>query len=327
MSCFETELKSNNDNMYKELFIKHEHNPILTAKDWHYPINTVFNPGAISYKGKTLLLVRVEDRRGFSHLTKAVSENGIDNWIIDESPTFASSPDYPAERWGVEDPRITYVDELEQFVIIYTSYSVSGPTVSMAMTNDFCSFVRFGTIMPPEDKDAALFPRQFNKKWMLIHRPIEHGEHIWISSSDNLKYWGDHKILIDSREGCWWDGAKVGLSAPPMETPEGWLILYHGVKLTASGAIYRVGLALLDLENPTIVKRRSDEWIFGPKEPYEKYGDVQDVVFPCGWILDEQTRKVRMYYGGADSCVALATANIDDMISYILSCPDPRNKR
>ena len=144
---------------------------------------------------------------------------------------------------------------------------------------------------------------------MLIHRPIEHGAHIWISSSENLKYWGDHKILIDTRGGAWWDGSKVGLSTPPLETPEGWLILYHGVRQTVAGAIYRLGLALLDLEDPSRVLRRSDEWIFGPREQYEKYGDVPDVVFPCGWVLDEASGKLRMYYGGADTCVAMAVAN------------------
>lgn len=323
MNSFETRLKAG-DNTFKELFRRYPYNPILTAKDWPYPVNTVFNPAAVMFEGKYLLLARVEDRRGFSHLTRAISEDGISNWDIDRSPTFEADPDYPEEAWGIEDPRITYVDDLAQYAVVYTGYSKSGPVVCMAMTKDFVNFERLGPIMPPEDKDAALFPKKFENKWALIHRPIEHGAHAWISASESLKYWGGHKILIDSRGGAWWDGSKVGLCTPPLETRDGWLILYHGVRTTAAGATYRLGLALLDPEDPSKVLRRSDEWIFGPRENYEKQGDIPDVVFPCGWIFNEETGKIRIYYGAADTCIALATADIDDLLTYIRSCPGPK---
>lgn len=321
MNHFETRLKAS-DNTFKEIFSRYSYNPILTARDWPYPVNTVFNPAATMFDGKVLLLARVEDRRGFSHLTKAVSEDGVSNWIIDRNPTLEPDPDYPEEAWGLEDPRITYVEELAKYAVVYTAYSESGPTVCMALTEDFVNFERIGSVMPPEDKDAALFPKKFEEKWMLIHRPIEHGAHIWISSSENLKYWGDHRILINARPGGWWDANKVGLCAQPLETPDGWLILYHGVRQTASGAIYRLGLALLDQEDPTKVLRRSDEWIFGPKESYEKEGDVRDIVFPCGWVTDKNNGKVKMYYGAADTSIALAAASISDLLAYIHSCPE-----
>lgn len=324
MSHFETRLKAG-DNTFKELFRRYPYNPILLAKDWPYPVNTVFNPAAAVFDGKVLLLARVEDRRGFSHLTKAVSEDGVSNWIIDRSPTMEPDPDHPEEAWGIEDPRISYMEELRKYAVTYTAYSQCGPVVSMALTEDFTEFERMGPIMPPEDKDAALFPRRFDGKWLLIHRPIEQGANIWISSSDSLKYWGNHKILINSRGGSWWDGNKVGLCAQPLETPDGWLILYHGVKQTASGAIYRLGLALLDLENPLKVLRRSDEWIFGPQEIYEKEGDVRDIVFPCGWVLDAENDKIRMYYGAADTCIALAAASLSEILDYIKNCPEPVN--
>ena len=330
MQSFITRLK-NSDNTYRELFVRYPNNPILTAKDWPYAANTVFNPAATDFNGKTLLLARVEDRRGFSHLTKAVSEDGVTNWQIDKWPTLEASPDYPEEAWGIEDPRITRIDELNRWAVVYTSFSRSGPTVSLALTKDFVSFEKMGSIMPPEDKDAALFPRKFKNRWMLIHRPIgPHfgnmqlgpGAHIWISCSEDLKYWGDHSILINARNGGWWDANKVGLCAQPLETPDGWLILYHGVRRTAAGSLYRLGLALLDRENPMRVLRRSDEWIFGPEERYEREGDVPDVVFPCGWVLDKANGKVRMYYGAADSCICLATASLNDLLEYIKSCPE-----
>jgi predicted GH43/DUF377 family glycosyl hydrolase len=326
MQHFETRLK-NYDNTYKDLFVRHQSNPILSAKDWPYPVNTVFNPAVTLFQNKVLLLARVEDRRGFSHLTKAVSKNGIVNWIIDTQPTFEpDSENYPEETWGVEDPRITRIDELDKWAITYTAYSSSGPMVSLALTKNFVDFERIGSILLPEDKDAALFPRRIGGKWMLIHRPAAvsklPGTHVWASSSVDLKNWSDRKILIPARTGAWWDANKVGLSAQPLETPDGWLILYHGLKQTAAGAIYRLGLALLDLDNPFKILRRSDEWIFGPQKDYEKEGDVGGAVFPCGWILDHETGLIRMYYGAADTCIALATANLNDLLEYIKSCPE-----
>jgi len=323
---FETRLLGE-DNTYKDLFTRHSSNPLLSAKDWPYPVNTVFNPGVTLFEGKTLLLVRAEDRRGFSHLTKAVSAKGYVNWMIDTVPTFeADEENYPEEAWGVEDPRITRLDELNKWAIVYTSYSVSGPAVSIALTDNFREFERLGVILPATDKDAALFPRRIGGKWILIHRPIisRHGPgaHIWASSSEDLINWDDHRILIAAREGAWWDANKVGLSAQPIETKDGWLILYHGMRQTAAGAIYRLGLALLDLDDPFKILRRSDEWIFGPEKDYEKEGDVGGAVFPCGWILDEKSGRVRMYYGAADTCIALATANIGELLSYIKSCPE-----
>jgi predicted GH43/DUF377 family glycosyl hydrolase len=148
------------------------------------------------------------------------------------------------------------------------------------------------------------------------------GAHIWLSYSPDLKYWGDHQILFKARRGGWWDANKIGLSTPPLETPDGWLILYHGVRQTVGGAIYRLGIALVDLENPTRILKRSDEWIFGPNENYERDGDVDDVVFPCGWVHDKKTDQVRLYYGGADSVIAVATAQLSDLLEYVRNCPE-----
>jgi predicted GH43/DUF377 family glycosyl hydrolase len=177
--------------------------------------------------------------------------------------------------------------------------------------------------MPPEDKDAALFPVRFKGLWAMLHRPVAKyptiESHIWLSYSPNLKHWGDHQELIHARRGSWWDASKIGLSAPPIQTDYGWMVLYHGVRTTASGSIYRLGLVLLDIEDPGRVIRRSDEWIFGPKASYEREGDVDDVVFPCGWLEKDDT--IFMYYGAADSCIALATAKRSDVLDYLLKCP------
>jgi len=307
-----------------ELFQRYPENPILSVEDWPYKANSVFNAAAAEVNNQILLLARVEDYRGISHLTVARSDDGINDWQIDDKPTLMPEPEKnPEEIWGIEDPRITWIEEMKQWGICYTAYSKGGPLVSLALTKDFRSFERLGPVMPPEDKDAALFPMKFGNRWAMLHRPVSRslllGAHIWLSFSPDLKHWGEHHEIIQARSGGWWDANKIGLCAPPMESKEGWLILYHGVRTTASGSIYRLGLILLDLEDPTKVIRRTDEWIFGPKAPYEREGDVDDVVFPCGWIRKED--KVLIYYGAADSRICLATAGFDEMVDYILECP------
>jgi len=295
------------------LFTRYGQNPILSREHWPYPINSVFNAGAVRLAdGDTLLLCRVEDRRGLSHLCAARSANGIDGWRIDQEPTLAANPrEYPEEIWGIEDPRITYVPELEQYAVAYTSFARGGPGVSLALTRDFRSFERFGVIMPPEDKDAALLPRRINGYWAMIHRPVTTlGAHMWISYSPDLRHWGSHKIILEARRGGWWDANKIGLCSPPIETAKGWLTIYHGVRNTASGSIYRLGLALFDLERPDVCLQRGDSWMFGPEAPYERTGDVNDVVFPCGQTIGADGDTINLYYGAADSCMAMATGSI-----------------
>ncbi len=307
-----------------ELFQRWPDNPILSVDDWPYKANSVFNAAAALVHGKTVLLARVEDFRGISHLTAARSDDGIGNWEIDSEPTLKSEPDkHPEELWGIEDPRITWIEQMKKWAVCYTAYSEGGPLVSLVMTEDFKNFERLGPTMPPEDKDAALFPVQFGGRWAMLHRPVPRsallGAHIWLSFSPDLKHWGGHQEIIRARSGGWWDANKIGLCAPPMESKAGWLILYHGVRTTASGSIYRLGLALLDLHDPTKLIRRTDEWIFGPKAPYEREGDVDDVVFPCGWT--RKGNEVFIYYGAADSRICLATADFDELVDFVLKCP------
>ena len=304
----------------RSLFTRIPGNPILSRENWPYPINSVFNAGAVRLpSGETLLLCRVEDRSGLSHLCAARSDNGINGWRIDPEPTLIANPrDYPEEIWGIEDPRITYVPELEKYAVAYTSFARGGPGVSLALTKDFITFERFGVIMPPEDKDAALLPRRINGYWAMIHRPVTPtGAHMWISYSPDLRYWGGHKVILEARRGGWWDANKIGLCSPPIETPQGWLTIYHGVRQTAAGSIYRLGLALFDLEKPEVCLMRGNSWMFGPEAPYERCGDVSDVVFPCGQTIGADGDTIYLYYGAADSCMALATGSIRCLLLWL----------
>jgi predicted GH43/DUF377 family glycosyl hydrolase len=303
-----------------EIFHRYKQNPILKASNWPYRVNSVFNPGAtLLTDGTTLLLCRVEDRRGHSHLCAARSVNGFDDWQVDPQPTLMADPDHhPDELWGIEDPRITYVPEMEQYAIVYTAYARGGPGVALAFTRDFVTFERYGVIMQPEDKDAALFPRRINGQWALIHRPVNDGRgNMWISYSSDLHQWGGHKIMLEARLGGWWDANKIGLCTPPIETSEGWLVIYHGIRQNAAGAIYRLGLALFDLNEPEHCLKRGDEWVFSPEELYEQRGDVDNVVFPCGYTLGTDGDTLKIYYGAADTSIAIATGSVQAMLHWL----------
>jgi beta-1,2-mannobiose phosphorylase / 1,2-beta-oligomannan phosphorylase len=308
------------NTLYEALFQRNARNPILRPSDWPYSINTVFNPAATRLAdGTTLLLCRVEDRRGQSHLSAARSQNGVDGWQIDATPTLLPDPDhYPEDIWGLEDPRITYVPEQGVYYVAYTSYSRGGPLVSLASTGDFRTFERFGAIFPPDDKDAALLPRRIDGSWAMIHRPMEpSAAHIWLSYSSDMLHWDRHQVMLEARQGGWWDANKVGLSSPLIETSEGWLMIYHGVRVTAAGSIYRLGLALFELNHPERCLLRGDEWVFAPEEEYERQGDVDNVVFPCGQTVGDDGDTISMYYGAADSSVALATAGIQSLLAWL----------
>ena len=189
---------------------------------------------------------------------------------------------------------------------------------------------RLGPVMPPEDKDAALFPRRFDGRWAMIHRPspLRGGAHMWISYSPDLRHWGDHTLLLEARDGAWWDAGKIGLGPPPLETAEGWLVMYHGVHLTGGRPDLPGGPRPARPRGPdAIVLRRTDEWVFAPEAPYEITGDVGRVVFPCGWILDETTDELLLYYGAADTVIGLATATLQRRHGPDLRVTDAGSRR
>jgi predicted GH43/DUF377 family glycosyl hydrolase len=307
----------------RELFSRFVGNPVITAADFPRMVNAVFNPAATTVGGKTLLLLRVEHRTGLSSLCAATSDDGLTGWEIDRLRVLDPLPGTFEEHWGIEDPRITQVGD--EYMVVYVGYSAAGPLVCLAVTRDFVSWERRGVLQPPEDKDAALLPQTFNGRWALVHRPAPAmaglGAHIWLSFSPDLRHWGDSRVLLPARRGGWWDANKVGLGPPPLLTRAGWLVCYHGVRTTASGSIYRLGLALLDRDDPAKVLARGNEWVFGPHETYERGGDVPGVVFPCGWVLREDGDTLHLYYGAADSVVCVAEASLTRVLAHLEAHP------
>jgi beta-1,2-mannobiose phosphorylase / 1,2-beta-oligomannan phosphorylase len=309
----------------RELFHRHPGNPILTAEGWPYRVNAVFNPAAAALNGETVLLARVEDLRGISHLTAARSANGVDGWAVDAEPLLTPTPGVASEQWGFEDPRIVWAAELDRWVITCTAYGPAGPAVYLATTEDFTAVERYGIVKHPEDKNAALLPHRIDGRWVLLHRPkTEFGGargEILLSRSPDLVSWSAPEQVLQPRAGAWWDSLRIGIGPPPLLTEHGWLLVYHGVKDTVSGQVYRIGLALLDLAEPTRVLRRLPNWILAPLASYERTGDVPNVIFPCGLVHDAASGAVRLYYGAADNSICLATAQLDDLLDAVLAAP------
>lgn len=303
--------------MNSGLFSRSEHNPLLTASDLSMPANAVLNPGAVEVDGEVLLLLRIDTKRGISQIRVARSTNGVDNWRIDPHPLLEPRlAEHPYEEWGCEDPRVTQIAP-RKWLIAYVAYSRYGPAVALATTEDFQSVKRLGVVLAPTNKDATVFPREFNGEWLMLHRPVTGGqEHIWYASATgDLTHWGQPGVLMPQNGGPWWDALRIGVGAPPLLTEQGWLLIYHGVKELGGRPIYRLGLALLDLDDPRKVLARTSDWVFAPETSYEQNGLVPGVVFTCGALC--RGDEVWMYYGAADTVIGLATAKMSDLLKFV----------
>ena len=258
----------------RNVFRRSQHNPILCASDLPFPAAAVYNPGATEHDGDVVLLVRVEDHAGYSNVHVARSRNGVTDWGVEAEPILRrGQPDWRYEQWGCEDARVTYLAEEQRWYITYTAYSETGAAVGIAYTEDLARAERIGLIFSPNNKDAVLFPRRFDNRWAVLHRPDAGGiEHIWSAYSPDLINWGEPHCVLPEGPGPAWDAVKVGAGSPPIATPHGWLLIYHGVKEYGGRSVYRAGVALLDKTKPYKVIARSPGWIFQAELPYETIG-------------------------------------------------------
>ena len=293
----------------RELFVREPTNPILTAADMPIPCKAVCNPGACFINSEVLLLLRVIDNADKSHLFVARSTDGIGNWRVEPkallSPDDADAGWY--DNWGCEDPRITYLEEMGQYVISYVGYSRYGAGVCQALTQNFVTAKRLGMAIHPYNKDAALFPRKLGGRYLMLHRPTAGPlENIWISESDDLLHWGNPRCVLEEAQQPGWDSGKVGAGPPPLEVENGWFLIFHGVMQVENSWEYKFGMALLDKDDPSKLVTRWPEWVFEPQAPYEMRENAGGVVFPTGLVIKDHT--VFVYYGAGDTTVALATA-------------------
>lgn len=299
----------------RDLLHRWEGNPALTVEDVPFRANTVFNgTPMVTADGKVLLLLRVEGQQGYSLFALARSDDGL-HFEVDPRPVMMPAlegPYAPYESKGIEDPRATYLENT--WYILYTAAGSWGPRVTLAKTEDFENYERLGLVSEPGNKDGVLFPRKINGRYARLDRPIGRGRgSIWVSYSPDLLNWGDSEVVMTPRGG-FWDDYRIGASVPPIETPEGWLEIYHGVRMTSAGPIYRIGTALLDLEDPSKVIKRSDAPILSPREDYERIGDIFNVCFACGAVIDEQGA-MKIYYGAADTSICVATSTLEEIMT------------
>jgi len=298
---------------------RYNNNPILTKKDVPYEVATVHNAGVTKYNGEYIMLFRSHKHNGRSILGLARSKDGF-NFKVEERPFIepALSGDFAEyEAFGVEDPRITCIDD--EYIITYSAYSKHGVRIGLAKTTDWKNVERFSLITEADCRNVVIFPEKFNGLYARLDRPHSgiNPWSIWISYSPDLRYWGDSKLIIKP-EPYHWDEMKTGPGAPPIKTDRGWLNIYHGVYPTMDGSVYRLGVALHDLHDPSKVIGIGDNWILQPEEPYEITGYVHNVVFTCG-AVPENDGTVKLYWGGADTVMCVGTAKIDELVEMCLT--------
>ncbi len=300
------------------LINRYHKNPILTKDDVPYPVATVHNAGVVKYNDRYIMIFRAHKLNGRSILGKAESDDGY-NFKVDKKPFMIPGTEgifKEYEEYGVEDPRIIFLDG--EYLITYSAYSRHGVRVGLAKTKDFKSIERFSLITEADYRNVVIFPEKFNGLYARLDRP--HSEispwSIWISYSPDLKYWGESKLIMKPVR-YHWDEMKIGPGAPPIKTARGWLSIYHGVFPTMDGCVYRLGVALHDLEDPSRVIAVGDEWILQPEEVYEITGYVHNVVFTCG-AVPEEDGSIKIYWGGADKVMCVGTANIECLVDHCL---------
>ncbi len=298
----------------KDLLHRWEGNPAILIDDIPFRANTVFNGTPIVTDEGVLLLLRVEGQRGYSFFALARSPDGL-HFDIDEQPVMMPLNDGPLAKYetrGIEDPRATVIDGI--CYIMYTAVGQWGPRIAIAKTSDYVNYERIAIVSEPGNKDGVLFPRKINGLYARLDRPIGIGRgSIWVSYSPDLLNWGKSEVVMTPRRG-YWDDYRIGASVPPIETEDGWLEIYHGVKMTSAGPIYRIGTVLLDLDNPSKVVKRGSMPILSPRANYERIGDVPNVCFACGAVIDKDGG-VKVYYGAADTSICVAQCALSQILS------------
>jgi predicted GH43/DUF377 family glycosyl hydrolase len=295
------------------VLLKHPQNPILTPAQFPAEIMYAFNPGAIRFGDEYLLMVDAATHAQPLIFWIARSRDGI-RFELDPEPVNwpAPHPDHPEDC--VYDPRITEIDG--EYIILYASSSeAAGVRVGIVRTKDFQTFERISIASEQGNRNGVLFPEKINGLYARLDRPFGNPNDtcgMWVSYSPDLIYWGRSRLVLNPRPGLW-DHLKVGAGAVPIKTDKGWLAIYHGVANTGAGLIYRLGVCLLDLKDPSQVIARGEDAILWPEHPYEMIGRVGNVVFTCNALVDDH-ETVRIYYGAADTCIGLAEAKLTDLI-------------
>ncbi|PUU92690.1 glycoside hydrolase family 130 protein [Halanaerobium sp.] len=290
-------------------------NPII-PRDATPNSNSIFNSAVVPYKDGFAGVFRVDDKARNMNIHAGKSKDGI-NWDIEPEPIeFEFDKEEIGKSEYKYDPRVVAMDG-KYYVMWCNGYH--GPTIGLGYTEDFKKFTQMENSFLPFNRNGVLFPRKINDKYVMLSRPSDNGHtpfgDIFLSQSNDLVHWGEHRYVMGTKGG--WQSTKIGPGPAPIETSEGWLLIYHGVLNSCNGFVYSMGAALLDLEKPWQVKYRTEPYLLAPKKDYECVGDVPNVAFPCAALHDPDTARMVIYYGGADTIVAVAYTKIDELIEFI----------
>lgn len=296
---------------------RYDENPIIGRNPLE-GVARIFNSAVIPYGDAFIGVFRAEQTNGVPHIYLGRSRDAI-HWEFEtEKIRFVDEEGKPFMPIYAYDPRLVKVEETYYMMWCQDCY---GASIGMAKTTDFKTFTRIENPFLPFNRNAVLFPRKIDGKFMMLSRPSDSGHtpfgDIYLSESPDMVYWGKHRHVMGKTGDYWWENVKIGGGAAPIETTEGWLLFYHGVTGTCNGLVYSIGGAILDIDQPSVVKYRCTNFLLTPEEWYEERGFVPNVTFPCATIHDARSGKIAIYYGAADSCVGLAFTTVDEVVAYI----------
>jgi beta-1,4-mannooligosaccharide/beta-1,4-mannosyl-N-acetylglucosamine phosphorylase len=294
-------------------------NPVI-PRDLIPSSNSIFNSAVVAYMGEFRGIFRCDDKRRRMQIHTGRSKDAI-NWEIDNTHIeFKPAPGSEPQPWIYGyDPRVCWIED--RYWVTWCNGFAGWPTIGVAYTHDFVSLFQIENAFLPFNRNGVLFPRKINGKYVMLSRPSDQGHtpfgDIYISESPDMVHWGKHRLVMKTAGG--WQSTKIGAGPIPIETTEGWLMIYHGVLTSCNGFVYSMGAALLDIEKPWKVLFRTEPYLLHPKEIYEQVGDVPNVAFPCAALTDAETGRIAIYYGGADTVTCLAFCQVDELIDFIKS--------
>jgi len=294
---------------------RYSRNPIIT-RDAVSGANSIFNSAVVPFNGAFAGVFRCDTTARDMQIHAGFSDDGI-RWRIEPQRIqfVCDDPEIGQFVYGY-DPRVCWIED-RYWVTWCNGYY--GPTIGVAYTYDFRTFYQLENAFLPYNRNGVLFPRRINGKYAMLSRPSDRGHtpfgDIFYSESPDMIHWGRHRFVMAPVDG--WQSTKVGAGPTPIETPEGWLLIYHGVLTSCNGFVYSFGAALLDLDRPWKVIYRTRPYLLNPREYYECVGDVPNVVFPCAALVDPPTGRMAIYYGGADTVTCLAFAYLHEVVEFV----------
>ena len=303
---------------YPMPFWRYSGNPVIDRLP-HLDIDSIYNSALVPFEGRYAGVFRCDDLQRRMTLRAGFSKDGINFKINSATIVFETSEPEISQFIESYDPRVLWLED--RYYITWCN-NYHGYTIGLAYTHDFKSFYQLENSFLPYNRNGVLFPRKIKGKYMMLSRPSDTAHtpfgDIFISQSPDLIYWGKHRFLMGPQGGYGnWENTKVGAGPVPIETPRGWLLFYHGVINSCNGFTYSMGAALLDLDEPWKLIKRSKRFLITPNVQYEYQGNTPNVVFPCSALYDSQTGRIAIYYGAADTCTALAFGNIDEIFDWM----------